>query len=225
MPSAAGLAQSHWNETPLFLSETERYSQYPWLYDVAEFRLHSGEKVLEIGCGTGCDLLQFAKHGALATGVDITEKHLELARQRVGKMAEVVKSDMRQLPFASESFDYVYSHGVIHHSDEPAKVASEILRVLKPGGQFNIHVYSLFSLFTLSRFVKYGMAWKKHIENSTSEVHIDLYTAKNFSKLFPSCPIQFSKQECYRVVGVLTPWLGWYLVAKGQKPREITRSL
>src|ERR1700733_4704158 len=75
MPDAAQLAQDHWNETPLFLSEQERYSTYPWLYDVAEFREHAGEKVLEIGCGTGADLLQFAKHGAIATGVDLTEKH------------------------------------------------------------------------------------------------------------------------------------------------------
>ncbi len=66
MPDAAELAQAHWNETPLFLTEEERYSTYPWLYEVAEFGKHRGEKVLEVGCGTGSDLLQFAKHGALA---------------------------------------------------------------------------------------------------------------------------------------------------------------
>jgi hypothetical protein len=49
---AAQLAQDHWNETPLFLTEQERYSMYPWLYEVAEFKKHAGEKVLEIGCGT-----------------------------------------------------------------------------------------------------------------------------------------------------------------------------
>ena len=78
MPDAAQLAQAHWNDTPLFITEQERYSTYPWLYEVAEFRKHGGEKVLEIGCGTGSDLLQFAKHGALATGVDVTAKHVEL---------------------------------------------------------------------------------------------------------------------------------------------------
>ena len=44
MPDAAELAQSHWNETPLFLTEEERYSTYPWLYEVAEFRKHRGKK-------------------------------------------------------------------------------------------------------------------------------------------------------------------------------------
>ncbi|MEA2539189.1 MAG: hypothetical protein QOH35_555, partial [Acidobacteriaceae bacterium] len=115
MPDAAELAQSHWNETPLFLTEQERYSTYPWLYDAAEFRKHRGESVLEIGCGTGSDLLQFAKHGAVATGVDVTTRHVELARKGIGNLAVVYEADARHLPFEDATFDYVYSHGVLHH--------------------------------------------------------------------------------------------------------------
>lgn len=131
MQNASDLAAQHWNETPLFLSEEERYSDYPWLYEAAEFREHRGHRVLEVGCGTGCDLLQFAKHGTLAPGVDITDSHLELARKRVGNQATVIKADMRALPFEDASFDYVYSHGVLHHCDEPREAAAEILRVLR----------------------------------------------------------------------------------------------
>jgi SAM-dependent methyltransferase len=98
MPDAAQLAQSHWNEIPLFLTVQERYSTYPWLYEVAESRKHQGDKVLEIGCGTGSDLLQFAKHGALATGIDLTGKHVELARRRVGNLAVVYEADGSQGP-------------------------------------------------------------------------------------------------------------------------------
>src|SRR5258708_18138587 len=57
---SAQLAVDHWNRTPLFCSEEERYSVYTWLYEAAEFRHHRGERVLEIGCGAGCDLLQVA---------------------------------------------------------------------------------------------------------------------------------------------------------------------
>src|SRR3989442_3882126 len=82
--TAQELAIEHWNNTPLFLAEEERYSIYPWLYEVAEFRKHRGHSVLEVGCGTGCDLLQFAKHGAHAFGIDVTPDHIRLARQRLG---------------------------------------------------------------------------------------------------------------------------------------------
>ncbi|MGB8538260.1 MAG: class I SAM-dependent methyltransferase [Acidobacteriaceae bacterium] len=215
MPDAAELAQSHWNETPLFLTEEERYSVYPWLYQVAEFRKHRGEKVLEVGCGTGADLLQFAKHGALAIGVDLTTNHVELARNRVGNLAVVHQADARHLPFADESFDYVYSHGVLHHCDEPEQVVREIFRVLRPGGRFNVHVYALWSYITLLKFLRYGSKWKLHIENSETPVHIDLYTGRKLRGLLGP-DISIEKYQC-KPSQFLSPLLGWFLVAKGQK--------
>ena len=101
MLDAAELAQSHWNETPLYLSEQERYSTYPWLCEAAEFKTHGGERVLEIGCGTGADLLQFAKYGAVAVGIDLTAKHVELARERVGAVPSpklIVPKKQRKKP-------------------------------------------------------------------------------------------------------------------------------
>jgi SAM-dependent methyltransferase len=215
MPDAAQLAQDHWNETPLFLTEEERYSIYPWLCDAAEFRKHAGEKILEIGCGTGSDLLQFAKHGAIATGVDLTAKHVELARERVGDLAIVHHADMRYLPFEDGSFDYVYSHGVLMCSDEPEKVVREIYRVLRPGGRFNVHVYAFWSYFTLWRFLRYGTKLKLHFENSLAPVHVDLYTARELRQLFGP-GISIEKHQC-KPFEFLAPWFGWFLVAKGQK--------
>jgi ubiquinone/menaquinone biosynthesis C-methylase UbiE len=215
MPDAAELAQSHWNETPLFLTEEERYSTYPWLYEVAEFRKHRGEKVLEIGCGTGSDLLQFAKQGALATGVDLTTKHVELARRRVGDLAVVYEADARYLPFEDASFDYVYSHGVLHHSDEPEQIVREMFRVLRPGGRINVHVYALWSYITLWGILRYGRKWKRHVENSEAPVHIDLYTERKLRRLFGP-HISIEKYEC-QPFKFLAPWFGWFLVVKGQK--------
>lgn len=215
MPDAAELAQSHWNETPLFLTEEERYSTYPWLYNAAEFRKHQGEKVLEVGCGTGADLLQFAKHGALATGVDLTTNHVELARIRVGGLAVIHQADARHLPFENESFDYVYSHGVLHHCDEPEQVVREMFRVLRPGGRFNVQVYALWSYITLWGFIRYGSNWKLHVENSKAPVHIDLYTGRKLRRLFgPDISIEKYQCEPFRS---LSPLFGWFLVAKGQK--------
>src|SRR5258708_38502182 len=78
--NAAGLAQAHWNNAPLYFSEEQRYSDYPWLCEAAEFRHHAGERVLEVGCGSVCDLLQVARNGAIATRVDLTQKHPSPAR-------------------------------------------------------------------------------------------------------------------------------------------------
>ena len=203
---AAELAQAHWNETPLSLSEQERYRIYPWLYEAAGFRRHEGQRVLEIGCGTGCDLLQFAKNGAIATGIDITAEHIRLAKERVHGMAEVIHGDGRAIPFPDCSFDYVYSHGVLHHSDEPEKIVAEIMRVLRPGGRFNIHVYGLFSWFALKGILSHQWRFKRHIENSTAPVHIELYTSNRLRALFPVF-ILISRYEH-----------GWFLVADGAKP-------
>lgn len=175
-----------------------------------------GIRSFEVGCGTGSDLLQFAKHGAIATGVDITERHLELARRRVGNLAAVIKADIRQLSFENETFDYVYSHGVLHHSDEPQKVVSEMLRVLRPGGRFNVHLYARWSESAFVYLLKYGARWRQHVENSAAPVHIDLYTARRFQRLFPGCDIRFSKHQCYKL-RFAEPLLGWFIVGKGTK--------
>lgn len=215
MNAAAELAQQHWNKTPLYLSEQERYRIYPWLYEAAEFCSHAGEQVLEVGCGTGSDLLQFARHGAYATGVDITERHLALARERVGKAARVLRADARSLPFPTATFDFAYSHGVLHHSDEPRNITREILRVLKPKGRFNIHVYALWSYYTLLGVMRFGSQFKRHIENSTDPVHIDLYTARSLRRLFP-VPVKIRKYQCWPWQA-LAPAFGWYLVVTGTK--------
>src|SRR5947208_4597772 len=209
-------AQQHWNETPLLYSAEERYRIYPWLPRVAEFSLHPGEMVLEVGCGTGCDLLQFALNGAKAHGIDITENHLRLAKQRVGDNAETKYGDGRFIPYPDNHFDYVYSHGVMHHSDEPQKIAGEILRVLRPGGRFNVHVYAKWSYFTFLSICRYGRDWKNHIENSSAPVHIDLYTSRKLRKLFP-VTITITKHQAIPTEFFAPLW-GWYLAAKGAKP-------
>jgi ubiquinone/menaquinone biosynthesis C-methylase UbiE len=217
MTSSSELAIDHWNKTPLSISEEERYGLYSWLYEAAEFKHHNGERVLEIGCGTGCDLLQFAKHGARAVGIDITPKHLRLAHERVRSQAAIGQAEATALPFADGSFDYVYSHGVLHHIDRPRLVVDEIFRVLRPGGRFNIHVYALFSYFTLLRVLQHGRDWKLWIENSRDPVHIDFYTAKTLRNLFEPAALNIRKFHC-RPLPAIASFAGFFLAATGRKP-------
>ena len=216
MKTAAELAQEHWNKTPLSYTERQRYEQYPWLPEAAEFSQHAGEDVLEIGCGSGCDLLQFAKNGANAIGIDISNVHLIAAKSRVGLLANVQYGDALRLPFKNGSFDYVYSHGVLHHISAPELAVGEMLRVLRPGGRFNIHVYSLWSESTLIYLLKHGWNFKRHIENSLDPVYIKLYTAKGLRKLFHPIELEITKYQAYHFPR-LARYIGFFLVAKGRK--------
>src|SRR5215208_7045270 len=63
--------------------EEYRYRHYaPWMKKALGFDRYGGKRVLEIGCGTGTDLLQFARHGARVTGVDLTPRSIEITRRR-----------------------------------------------------------------------------------------------------------------------------------------------
>ena len=124
--------------------EAHRYAKEWHIPEAADFAGARGLRVLEIGCGLGTDGVQFAKAGADYTGVDLTDAAIELARKRFelsGLRGELRVSDAENLDFADESFDLVYSHGVLHHTPDIARAVSEIHRVLKPGGRAIVMLY------------------------------------------------------------------------------------
>ena len=128
-------------------------------------------------------------------------------------MATVQRGDGRQIPYPSDYFDYVYS--MIHHSDEPSKIVSEIMRVLKPSGRFNVQVYAKWLYFPVLLMLYHGAAWRNHIENSTAPVHIDLYTARSLRKLFP-VQVEVTKHQGFPSEQFARLW-GWFLIATGTK--------
>jgi ubiquinone/menaquinone biosynthesis C-methylase UbiE len=104
----------------------------------------AGKDVLEIGAGTGVHARLLAQAGASLSAVDLTPTAVELTRRRLelhGLQADVREADAEHLPFADASFDFVWSWGVIHHSESTDKVAAEIARVLRPGGTLALMVY------------------------------------------------------------------------------------
>jgi ubiquinone/menaquinone biosynthesis C-methylase UbiE len=132
--------------TPRFyeLVEAHRYATEWHIPSAADFAGARGLKVLEIGCGLGTDGAQFAKAGADYTGVDLTDAAVELARRRFelfNLTGKFQTADAEQLNFPDESFDLVYSHGVLHHTPDTAKAIREIHRVLGPGGRAIVMLY------------------------------------------------------------------------------------
>ncbi len=129
----------------------KRYGLREWhVPTVAKFGSFRGKEVLEVGCGIATDGLEFAKNGAVYTGVDLTAHSIELAKERfelfgVPGRFEVANAEAG-LPFPDRSFDHVYSFGVIHHSPAPYKIVREVHRVLREGGTFNVMLYNRSSI-------------------------------------------------------------------------------
>ena len=124
--------------------EAHRYEKEWHIPAAANFANTRALKVLEIGCGLGTDGAQFAKAGADYTGVDLTNAAIELARKRFelfGLTGKFQVADAENLDFPDESFDVVYSHGVLHHTPDIDAAVQEIRRVLKPGGRAIVMLY------------------------------------------------------------------------------------
>jgi SAM-dependent methyltransferase len=132
--------------TPEFFERVEahRYEKEWHIPAAADFANTRGLRVLEIGCGMGTDGAQFAKAGAIYTGIDLTDAAVELARKRFqvsGLKGEFRVADAERLDFPEASFDLVYSHGVLHHTPDIEAAVREIHRVLKPGGRAMVMLY------------------------------------------------------------------------------------
>ena len=126
------------------LVEQHRYEKEWHIPEAAGFEQTNNLRVLEVGCGLGTDGAQFAKAGAEYTGIDLTEAAVNLARRRfeLSNLQGTLRiSDAESLDFADNSFDLVYSHGVLHHTPDTASAIREIHRVLRPGGRAVIMLY------------------------------------------------------------------------------------
>jgi SAM-dependent methyltransferase len=113
------------------------------------YRRYVGANVLEVGCGMGTMAMHWAKQGARITAVDLNPVAVEQTSRRfrlLGLNGRVLQADGRGLPFADSSFAYVYSWGVLHHSDDLDRSITDLLRVLKPGGEFGVMLYNRASI-------------------------------------------------------------------------------
>jgi SAM-dependent methyltransferase len=120
-----------------------------------------GRKVLEIGCGNGADGVMFALAGADYTGVDLTSAAVAATRlhfEILGLKGRFQIENAECLSFADESFEFVYSHGVLHHTPNPSNAFSEIYRVLRPGGRAILMLYHKHSFNYYVRILGYMRA-------------------------------------------------------------------
>ena len=127
-----------------------RYGLQNYMIEDFDFKSHSHCDVLELGCGAGIDTVEFAKYGANVTALDLSDASIKASSElmkETGVKFKLMKHDLaKPLPFPDESFDIVYSFGVLHHIPKVAPVITEVYRVLRPGGVFMGMLYNRNSL-------------------------------------------------------------------------------
>lgn len=243
VPCGAGDVQQVEEGSLAFFEEVEkqRYAGDDFMAEVVGFDRFRGKRVLEVGCGLGTDLLQFARGGAEVFGIDLTEKAARLTRRRLGLYGfkgNISISDSEKLPFADNSFDLIYSWGVIHHTPDTAAAAREILRVCKPGGQIQVMLYHRRSILAFQAWLFYGLLKGRPFESPSKVIseHVEspgtkVYTPAEGRELFRGLKSVTVKRIVTRYdlrIGrrlFLPAWtrklvpsrFGWFMVLEGQK--------
>jgi len=102
----------------------------------------AGKLVLDVGCGMGRFAEVATRWGAHVVGVDLSLAAEVAARNLADRSATFFQADVFNLPFAPESFDYIYSIGVLHHTPDCERAFKVLPALLKPGGKIAIWLYS-----------------------------------------------------------------------------------
>ena len=154
--------------------EKKKYLVEPHIPKFANFSHWKGKKVLEIGCGIGTDSVNFARSGCDYYGFELSEKSLKIKKKRFkvynlkGNFFNInAEEDLSFLGY--NSFDLIYSFGVIHHSPNPNKIINNIHKLLKNGGTLKIMLYA-------------DNSWKKMLIDNDKEQ----YEAQN------KCPLAYT---------------------------------
>jgi 2-polyprenyl-3-methyl-5-hydroxy-6-metoxy-1,4-benzoquinol methylase len=169
--------------------ERRKYFVEPHIPAFAEFARWKDRKVLEVGCGLGTDTVSFARAGAHVTAVELSQKSADLARQRVQvygleDRVTIHVGNAEELPslVAPQTFDLVYSFGVIHHSPHPRRIVEHLRRYMTAESELRLMVYSRIS---------YKLFWIMKEENIWDMSRIDEIVARN-SEAQTGCPVTYT---------------------------------
>jgi len=136
------------------------------LQAIQRMNIQPGERVLEVGVGTGINLSLYPRQ-ATVTGIDFSSSMLEKARERASRKGlrsmRLLQMDAADLKFADDSFDIVYAPYLISVVPDPVKVAKEMRRVCRPGGRIIFLNHFLSPNLFLSRIERMISPFTIHI--------------------------------------------------------------
>lgn len=155
-PCGAGLVGDLSEESrTAYLDFFDRYDRYrygkePHILENLGKIDFDGKSVLEIGLGQGADGERIIRLGGVYSGADLTEESVKRVQTRFElkdlQYEEVRRASALELPFEDNSFDIVFSHGVLHHIPEIDRAQKEIARVLRPAGKLIVMLYAKYSV-------------------------------------------------------------------------------
>lgn len=219
-------------------------SNSPFLRDEFDFSALAGKSVLDLGCGSGVLSCLLAEAGAAVTAADLTETAIKLTREWATQLSldiEAVQTDAESLVFADNSFDYVFSWGVLHHSKHTEQAFAEVKRVLRPGGSGLVMVYhktsAVYYLKGLQWLILKGKIFQGYGFQSVQRFFTDGYFHRHFTrrqlhkalteaglevtdvivtqmekKIFPGLPVWLDR--------MLKKRFGWLIIARFHAPAD-----
>jgi len=116
-----------------------------------------GKRILEVGAGSGSDVIVLAKKGAVGVALDFSKESINICQKLAKQERVVVKTilaDCRQIPIESNYFDLVFSVGLVEHFMDPVTILREQLRVLKKGGFLIIDVPQKYNCYTIIKKIR-----------------------------------------------------------------------
>ncbi len=172
----------------------------PWEFSnyIHGYSEAAGSRVLDVGCGNGYVLAQYARLGADVAGVDLTQTAVDLSKARfalAGLKGEFALTNGERLPYADGSFDIVCSMGVLHHIENPRPMLSEMRRVLRPGGRIILMLY-------------HQRSWKYHVVFRVKRLLDPRYRGKSQAEALNmndggSCPLAkvYTREQARALLG------------------------
>jgi ubiquinone/menaquinone biosynthesis C-methylase UbiE len=209
--------------------ERARYELEPFIPEFACFESWRGKRVLEVGVGLGSDFVRFARAGAVVAGIDLTDAAARAVQQRLtleGLEGDVRAADAEALPFPDGTFDLVYSWGVLHHTPDTRRAVEEVRRVIAPGGEARIMLYSRRSWVAFGLWARWALLTghprrtlaqvvSEHMESPGTKAYTDAELRELFSSFGDVRIERFVTPYDRRVAGPLArlagPRLGWFV--------------
>jgi 2-polyprenyl-3-methyl-5-hydroxy-6-metoxy-1,4-benzoquinol methylase len=214
----------------------------PFLRERFNFSALTGKSILDLGCGSGVVSCLIAEHGGQVTAVDLTEVGVTVTRRAAeawGYSLNVARMDAETLALHDASFDYVFSWGVLHHTQNTDRAFREVARVLRPHGDGLIMVYHRHSLVYYLKGLYWllakGKIFRGYSLESVQSFYTDGFYHRHFSRRELRQALQAADLEVSQVIVTqmqkkILPFLprfldeflkdrfGWLIIAKISKP-------